>query len=68
MSGVGRHKGDDLTAKEIAALPKGAEVVVTWPYRNGPWWYEIVIDGDGTRRVANDERTELSHAERVTLR
>ena len=35
------HEGDPLTVEQIRALPKGAEVVVTWSGGNGPHRYHI---------------------------
>jgi hypothetical protein len=50
-AGRGRHVGEPLTGSQIAALPDGAEVVITWFGGNGPAPYRILVDAWGERRV-----------------
>jgi len=42
-------RGDPLTEDEVAELPEGAPITVTWSGGNGPHDYVIAVDCHGTR-------------------
>lgn len=51
MGSTLRHIGEPLTRGQVAELPDGAEVIITWDGGNGPWPYRVLVDSYGARRT-----------------
>jgi len=63
------HHGPPLTAKQVADLADGTEIVITWFGGNGPHPYRVLVDTTGQRRVEGLYCDPIPnfHGDRITL-